>query len=121
MCDLSQACFTVADGPEVETDYYFFDALNTPPTTRRPPRGHLFIAPRPPRFGNVTKKIPGEIPSSHPRFVGPDFAPCSRASAHPASSRRAAFNRRDPPMPLHIANFHQRDAIYVDKNVPCAT
>jgi len=24
--------FTVADGPEVETDYYNFDALNTPPT-----------------------------------------------------------------------------------------
>jgi len=47
---LRKAGFTVADGPEVETEYYCFDALNTPSDHRRAMCRTTFYFPDSARF-----------------------------------------------------------------------
>src|SRR3954465_10170318 len=50
---LRKAGFTVADGPEVETEYYCFDALNTPPDHPARAEQDTFYFPEKTRFGNI--------------------------------------------------------------------
>src|SRR5947209_7298114 len=53
---LRKVGFTVADGPEVETEYYCFDALNTPSDHPARDEKDTFYFPQNARFGNVSKK-----------------------------------------------------------------
>ena len=57
---LHKVGFTVADGPEVETEFYCFDALNTP--TDHPARDaqDTFYFPETTHFGNIAPHTPGE-------------------------------------------------------------
>src|SRR3954469_17806613 len=57
---LRKVGFTVADGPEVETEYYCFDALNTPSDHPARDEKDTFYFPEAARFGNVAKKTPEE-------------------------------------------------------------
>src|SRR5688572_15554292 len=57
---LRKVGFTVADGPEVETEYYCFDALNTPADHPARDAQDTFYFPATARFGNVSKKTPDE-------------------------------------------------------------
>src|ERR1035437_4022584 len=57
---LRKVGFTVADGPEVETEYYNFDALNTPADHPARDAQDTFYFPDSAKFGNVSKKNPGE-------------------------------------------------------------
>ena len=53
---LRKAGFTVADSTEVETEYYCFDALNTPPDHPARAEQDTFYFPESARFANVAKK-----------------------------------------------------------------
>src|SRR6185295_10658379 len=57
---LRKVGFTVADGPEVESEYYCFDALNTPADHPARDAQDTFYFPENARFGNVSKKTPEE-------------------------------------------------------------
>jgi phenylalanyl-tRNA synthetase alpha subunit len=57
---LRKVGFTVADGPEVETEYYCFDALNTPADHPARDAQDTFYLSENVRFANVAKKNPAE-------------------------------------------------------------
>ena len=57
---LRKVGFTVVEGPEVETEYYCFDSLNTPADHPARDAQDTFYFPEAARFGNVAKKSAAE-------------------------------------------------------------
>ena len=114
---LRKAGFTVADGPEVETEYFCFDALNT--SVDHPARDpqDTFYFPETARFGNVSKKIPEEkyLLRTHTSSVQIRTMLKTPPPIRIVSPGRAF--RRDTTDATHSANFHQIECLYVDKNV----
>ncbi len=98
--------FTVAEGPDIETEYYNFDALNTPPDhPSRDPQDTFYLSD-----GRLlrTQTSPVQI-----RYM----------EAHPPPVRIVAPGRcyrRDTPDATHSANFHQIEGLYVARGVSMA-
>ncbi|MBU1693788.1 MAG: phenylalanine--tRNA ligase subunit alpha [Verrucomicrobia bacterium] len=98
--------FTVADGPDVETEYYNFDALNTP--ADHPARdvqdtfyfatGQLLRTQTSPVQIRVMERQKPPV-----RIIAP-----------------GRCYRRDTTDATHSANFHQIEGLYVDRNVSMA-
>jgi phenylalanyl-tRNA synthetase alpha chain len=98
--------FTVADGPDIETGYYNFDALNTPPD--HPSRnekdtfwletGQLLRTQTSPVQIRVMEKQKPPV-----RIIAP-----------------GRCFRRDTTDATHSANFHQIEGLYVDRKVSMA-
>ena len=57
---LRKVGFAVADGPEVETEFFCFDALNTPPGHPAREPQDTFYFPKSARFGNIARRNPDE-------------------------------------------------------------
>src|SRR3954464_14510966 len=57
---LRKAGFSVVEGPEVETEYFCFDALNTPADHPARDAQDTFYFPDKASFGNIAKKTPTE-------------------------------------------------------------
>ena len=114
---LRKAGFTVVEGPEVETEYYCFDALNTPPDHPARDAQDTFYFPEASRFGNVTKKTPGEkyLLRTHTSSVQIRTMLKGQPPIRIVSPGRVY--RRDTSDATHSANFHQIECLYVDKNV----
>lgn len=114
---LRKVGFTVADGPEVETEYYCFDALNTP--TDHPARDpqDTFYFPDTVSFGNIAKKVPGEkyLLRTHTSSVQVRTMLKGEPPIRIVSPGRAY--RRDAADATHSASFHQIECLYVDRNV----
>jgi phenylalanyl-tRNA synthetase alpha chain len=114
---LRKAGFVIADGPEVETEFYCFDALNTPADHPARDAQDTFYLPADARFGNVSKKTPEEkyLLRTHTSSVQ-----IRTMLAGPPPIRIIApgrVYRRDTVDATHSANFHQLEGLYVDKNV----
>jgi phenylalanyl-tRNA synthetase alpha chain len=114
---LRKVGFAVADGPEVETEFYCFDALNTPADHPARDAQDTFYFPPSARFGNVTRRVPGEryLLRTHTSSVqirtmlqGP---PPLRIIAP------GRVYRRDTTDASHSANFHQIECLAVDRHV----
>jgi phenylalanyl-tRNA synthetase alpha chain len=98
--------FIVAEGPEIETVYNNFDALNTPDDhpSREPqdtfyfPDGRILRTQTSPVQIRVMKSVKPPV-----RIVCP-----------------GRVFRRDTPDATHGMNFHQIEGLYVDKNVSLA-
>ncbi|MBN1670140.1 MAG: phenylalanine--tRNA ligase subunit alpha [Kiritimatiellae bacterium] len=98
--------FTVADGPDIETEYHNFDALNTPDD--HPSRdiqdtfwletGELLRTQTSPVQIRVMEKQPPPV-----RIIAP-----------------GRCYRRDTTDATHSANFHQIEGLYVDTHVSMA-
>ena len=98
--------FTVAEGPDIETAYYNFDALNTPPD--HPSRdnqdtfwlesGDLLRTQTSPVQVRVMEKQKPPL-----RIIAP-----------------GRVYRRDTTDATHSANFHQIEGLYVDRQVSLA-
>jgi len=98
--------FTVADGPDIETVFNNFDALNTP------------------------EDHPSRDPSDTFYLDNGDLLRCQTSpiqirymQAHPPPVRIIAPGRcyrRDTPDATHSANFHQIEGLYVDRDVSLA-
>jgi phenylalanyl-tRNA synthetase alpha chain len=98
--------FTVADGPDIETVWNNFDALNTP-------------ADHPSRDEQDTFYLDnGDLLRCHTSPVQVRYM-----MEHPPPVRIIAPGRcyrRDTPDATHSANFHQVEGLYVDKEVSLA-
>jgi phenylalanyl-tRNA synthetase alpha chain len=111
-----QVGFSVVEGTEVETEYYCFDALNTPADHPARDLQDTFYFPDSARFGNVSKK-------QNERYL---------LRTHTSSVQVRTMLSRQPPLRIvspgrcfrrdtvdatHSANFHQIEGLYVDKGV----
>jgi len=114
---LRKVGFTVADGPEVETEFYCFDALNTPPEHPARDPQDTFYFPQSARFANVSKRVPDEryLLRTHTSSVQVRTMLKGPPPIRIISPGRAY--RRDTTDASHSANFHQIECLYVDRNV----
>jgi phenylalanyl-tRNA synthetase alpha chain len=98
--------FALADGPDIETEWHCFDALNTP-------------ADHPARNEQDTFYLPdGRLLRTHTSTVqirAMTAAPPPIRVIAPGSAYR-----RDEVDATHSAQFHQIEGLYVDKNVSVA-
>lgn len=114
---LGKVGFTVVEGPEVETEYYCFDALNTPADHPARDAQDTFYLPGDARFSNVGKKNPDEkyLLRTHTSSVQIRTMLKGKPPIRIVSPGRVY--RRDTTDATHSANFHQLECLYVDKNV----
>ncbi len=98
--------FTVADGPDIETVWNNFDALNTP-------------ADHPSRDEQDTFYLQnGDLMRCHTSPVQVRYMMEHKPPVRIISPGRCY--RRDTPDATHSANFHQVEGLYVDENVSLA-
>src|SRR6478672_4825942 len=98
--------FALADGPDIETEWYCFDALNTPPD--RPARNELdtFYLPDGHLLRTHTSTVQIRVMESQPppvRVIAP-----------------GAAYRRDEVDATHLAQFTQMEGLVVDRNISVA-
>jgi phenylalanyl-tRNA synthetase alpha chain len=103
---LSRMGFAVASGPDIETVYNNFDALNTPPD--HPSRDPLdtFYLPEGTLLRTQTSPVQIRAMLAHKppvRIIAP-----------------GRCYRRDTPDATHSATFHQVEGLYVDRDVSMA-
>jgi len=98
---LHRVGFVVADASEVETEFYCFDALNTPVDHPAREATDTFYFPDAARFANVSRRVDGE------KYL---------LRTHTSSVQIRTF-RRDTTDATHSANFHQLECLYVDRGV----
>ncbi|HEY3755955.1 MAG TPA: phenylalanine--tRNA ligase subunit alpha [Opitutaceae bacterium] len=114
---LRKVGFAVADGPEVETEFYCFDALNTPLGHPAREASDTFYFPETTKFGNIARKVPGEkyLLRTHTSSVQIRTMLKGPPPIRIVSPGRTY--RRDTTDATHSANFHQLECLYVDRNV----
>ena len=108
--------FVVADGPEVESEYFCFDALNQPKDHPARDLQDTYYTAKQTAFGNVSRK-------DDERYL---------LRTHTSSVQIRTMLEQQPPIRIiapgrcfrrdtadatHSANFHQIEALYVDKGV----
>ena len=114
---LRKVGFAVADGPEVETEFYCFDALNTPADHPARDAQDTFYLPPSATFANVERRVPGEryLLRTHTSSVQ-----IRTMLGRPPPIRIVSpgrVYRRDTTDATHSANFHQLECLCVDRNV----
>jgi phenylalanyl-tRNA synthetase alpha chain len=98
--------FALADGPDIETEWHCFDALNTPPE-------------HPARNEQDTFYLPdGRLLRTHTSTVQTRAMECAPPPIRVIAP--GAAYRRDEVDPTHSAQFHQIEGLYVDENVSVA-
>ena len=114
---LRKVGFSVADGPEVETEFYCFDALNTPADHPARDAQDTFYFPETARFGNVTRRTPEEryLLRTHTSSVQVRTMLKGPPPIRIVSPGRVY--RRDTSDASHSANFHQIECLCVDRHV----
>ena len=98
--------FTIADGPDIETEYYNFDALNTPADHPSRDTQDTFWLDRKMLLRTQTSPVQIRVMEKQKppvRIIAP-----------------GRCYRRDTTDATHSANFHQIEGLYVDKNVSMA-
>ncbi len=103
--------FTVAEGPEVETDWYNFAALNMPP--HHPARSDVRHDLRRPRRAGQRRAPHPHVTRADPRHGGPAAASLHRLDA-------GTCFRRDTPDATHMPVFHQIEGLVVDHGITFA-
>lgn len=108
--------FTVAEATDLETEWFCFDALNTPADhPARDAQDTLFM-PRETKVGNVSKHADElYLLRSHTSSVQIRAMLKEGAPIRIVAPGRAF--RRDTVDATHSANFHQIEGLYIDKNV----
>lgn len=99
--------FTLADGPEIETEWHCFDALNTP-------------ADHPARNESDTFYLPdGRLMRTHTSSVQIRTLETVKSGPVRIIAPGAAY-RRDEIDATHLSVFNQLEGLYVDSNVSLA-
>jgi phenylalanyl-tRNA synthetase alpha chain len=114
---LRKVGFTVADGPEVETEFYCFDALNTPADHPARDGQDTFYLPETVRFGNVSKKRADERYLLRTHTSSVQIRTMLKGPPPIRIVSPGRVYRRDTTDASHSAAFHQLECLYVDKNV----
>ena len=98
--------FVLADGPDIETEFHCFDALNTPPDHPARNEQDTFYLPDGRLLRTHTSTIQIRTMETQPppvRIIGP-----------------GAAYRRDEVDATHLAQFNQMEGLYVDVDVTVA-
>ena len=98
--------FTVADGPDIETEYYNFDALNTPPDHVSRDLADTFYLPG----GLLLRTQTSAVQARYMETRQPPVRIVCPGRCY----------RRDTTDATHSANFHQIEGLYVDETVSLA-
>jgi phenylalanyl-tRNA synthetase alpha chain len=111
--------FTVREGPEVETDYFCFDALCTPADHPARDTQDTYYLPAESRFGNVRRRREdGEekyLLRTHTSSVQIRTLLAEQPPLRILSPGRCF--RRDNADATHSANFHQIEGLVVDRGI----
>lgn len=108
--------FTVAEGPELDTEFYCFDALNTPPEHPARDAQDTYYLPQSFTSGNLTKREDERyVLRPHTSTVQVRTLLTEKPPLRIISPGRCF--RRDTMDATHSANFVQLEGLYVDKNV----
>lgn len=114
---LRKAGFAVADGPEVETEFYCFDALNTPADHPARDSQDTFYFPESARFGNVSRRNPGDRYLLRTQTSSVQIRTMLKGPPPIRIVSPGRAYRRDASDASHSANFHQIECLYVDRGV----
>ena len=108
--------FTVAEGPEVETEYFCFDALNTPSDHPARDMQDTYYFPNKTRFAETGQQDKERyLLRTHTSSVQIRTMMKGKPPIRIVSPGRCF--RRDTADATHSANFHQVEGLYVDRNV----
>jgi phenylalanyl-tRNA synthetase alpha chain len=109
-----QLGFTVADGPDVETEYYNFDALNTPADhPSRDTQDTFYLKTGEPREARGELLLRTQTSPVQIRVMEKQKPPVRIIAP-------GRCYRRDTTDATHSANFHQIEGLYVDREVSMA-
>jgi phenylalanyl-tRNA synthetase alpha chain len=111
--------FTVAAGSEVETEFFCFDALNTPPEHPARAEQDTYYLPFGTQVGNVAQKE-SERYVLRPHTSSVQIRTMLRESVPLRILSPGRTFRRDTADATHSANFHQLEGLYVDRKVTVA-
>jgi phenylalanyl-tRNA synthetase alpha chain len=114
---LRKAGFAVADGPEVETEYYCFDALSTPADHPARDAQDTFYLQPDARFGNIGKHSPDERYLLRTHTSSVQIRTMLKGPPPIRIVSPGRVYRRDTTDATHSANFHQLECLYVDRHV----
>ena len=112
-----KAGFSVVEGTDVETEYFCFDALNTPPDHPARDLQDTYYLRSDARLSNVEKRDPAE---RHLLRTHTSSTQIRTMLANPPPIRIVSPGRcfrRDTADATHSANFHQVEGLYVDRGV----
>jgi len=111
------AGFAVAEGPEVETEFYCFDALNTPPEHPARAEQDTYYLPLDTAFGNVSRKAKERyLLRTHTSTVQiREMLKQKQPPIRIVSPGRCY--RRDTTDATHSSSFHQIECLSVDEGV----
>jgi phenylalanyl-tRNA synthetase alpha chain len=103
--------YSVEEGPEIETDYYNFEALNFPPNhPARDTQDTLFIAgqeSKPPRYRLLLRTHTSPVQIRTMQKMKPPLRVVCPGKVH----------RNDAPDATHSPIFHQVEGLAVDTNI----
>jgi phenylalanyl-tRNA synthetase alpha chain len=114
---LRKVGFAVVEGPEVETEYYCFDALNTPADHPARNAQDTFYFPETAHFGNIAKKTPTEKYLLRTHTSSVQIRTMLKGPPPIRIVSPGRVYRRDTSDATHSANFHQLECLYVDRGV----
>lgn len=113
---LRRVGFVVAEGPEVETEFFCFDALNTPPDHPARDLHDTYYLKESSNFGNVSKHDKERyLMRTHTSTVQIRTMLAQKPPLRILSPGRCY--RRDTVDATHSATFQQMEGLYVDKGV----
>ncbi len=98
--------FALADGPDIETEWHCFDALNTPPDHPARNEQDTFYLPD----GRLLRTHTSTVQIRAMEAAPPPIRVIAPGAAY----------RRDEIDATHSAQFHQIEGLYVDENVSIA-
>ena len=98
--------FALADGPDIETEWHCFDALNTPPDHPARNEQDTFYLPN----GRLLRTHTSTVQIRTMEAAPPPIRVIAPGAAY----------RRDEIDATHSAQFHQIEGLYVDENVSIA-
>jgi phenylalanyl-tRNA synthetase alpha chain len=98
--------FALAEGPDIETEWYCFDALNTPPDHPARNEQDTFYLPD----GRLLRTHTSTVQIRTMESAPPPIRVIASGAAY----------RRDELDATHSPQFHQIEGLYVDKNVSVA-
>ncbi|MDR2863977.1 MAG: phenylalanine--tRNA ligase subunit alpha [Puniceicoccales bacterium] len=108
--------FTVADGPEIESEWYCFDALNTPANHPARDMQDTLFMPDATRCADASKRgTEAYLLRSHTSSVQIRTMLKQQPPVRIIAPGRCF--RRDTVDATHSANFHQIEGLWVDKHV----
>lgn len=108
--------FAVAEGTELETEYYCFDALNIPADHPARDMQDSYFMPDNTEIANVSKKEQERyLLRTHTSSVQIRTLLAEKPPIRIIAPGRCF--RRDTPDATHSANFHQIEGLYVDEGV----